>query len=100
MLFLVLGILKDDVEEDVRALSDAFNEHLAQPYRSVPVAGALRNGKDRRIGYMAFVEGEAWEEGDRYLRESPLFQAGLYERVEVAEFRIESGTLAGIAGSS
>lgn len=93
MLYVVMGILKPGSDAEVESLADQFNEHLAQPFRAIRAAGALRDREGRRTGYMAFIDGEDFEEGERYLRESPFYQAGLYERVEVAQLSIEVGRL-------
>ncbi len=93
MLYLVAGILKPNVEDQIIKFSGEFSEHLSQPYRKISLAGALRGKDGKRSGYVAFVEAEAFEDAEEFLRQSPLFQNDLYERVEVAEFSAEVGYL-------
>jgi hypothetical protein len=45
MQYLVAGILKSDVENSLLALHNEFNEHLAQPYRKIALAGAAGAGR-------------------------------------------------------
>ena len=93
MIYAVMGFLTADAEDRLEALAGEFNEHLAQPFRRVRLAGALCGGDGRREGYMALIEADDREAAEAYLRESPLFRAGLYARTEVLEYRIELGTL-------
>lgn len=93
MLYLVAGILKPGVEDQIIKFSGEFSEHLSQPYRKIALAGALRDKDGKRHGYVAFVEAESFEDAEGYLQQSPLFQNDLYERVEVAEFSAEVGYL-------
>jgi hypothetical protein len=72
MLFAITGILKDDAEAGIPALQDAFNEHLAQPYRRLRLAGALRSREGRRSGFMVLLEADSFAEAEAYLHESPL----------------------------
>ena len=93
MLFAISGILKPGAEASLPGLQGAFNEHLAQPFRKIRLAGALRGDGGKRIGYMVFLEAEDRDHAEAYLHESPLFQADLYSRVEVVEYEIEVGGL-------
>jgi uncharacterized protein YciI len=93
MLYLVAGILKPGSEEQLIKFSDEFSEHLAQPYRKIALAGALRGKDGKRQGYLAFIEADSFDDAESYLDQSPLFQNDLYERVEVAEFSAEVGYL-------
>lgn len=93
MLFLIAGILKPDSEERLLSLHNEFNEHLAQPYRKISLAGVLRDEEGRRKGYLAFIEADNFEDANAYLKQSPFYQNHLYERVEVAEFSPEVGYL-------
>ena len=91
MLYLVAGILKPGSEEQLIKFRNEFSEHLAQPYRKIVLAGALRGKDGKRQGYLAFIEAENFDDAQAYLNQSPLFQNELYERVEVAEFNAEVG---------
>jgi uncharacterized protein YciI len=91
MQFLVAGFLKPNSEDRLLALSSEINEHLAQPYRKISLAGTLRGADGKRIGYLALIEAEDFAHAEAYLHESPLYQNELYERVQVAEFEAEVG---------
>jgi uncharacterized protein YciI len=93
MQFLVAGILKQGVEQQLLDLHNEFNEHLAQPFPKISVAGVLRDKDGQRIGYLAFIEAEHFEDAEAYLRQSPFYQHGLYESVHVAEFNPEVGKI-------
>jgi uncharacterized protein YciI len=91
MQFLIAGILKPGVEDRLLALHDEFNEHLAQPYRTIALAGALRGKDGKRKGYLAIIDADTFEEAEEWLKQSPFYANDLYERVEVAEFAPEVG---------
>jgi uncharacterized protein YciI len=91
MQFLVAGILKTDVEDQLLALHGEFNEHLAQPYRKIALAGALRGKDGKRTGYVALIEADNFADAQAWLDQSPYYANDLYERVEVAEFAAEVG---------
>ena len=90
MQFLVAGILKPDMEERMLALHNEFNEHLAQPYRTIALAGALRGKDGKRKGYMAIIEAADFEDGG-VAETKPFYANRLYERAEVAVFAPEVG---------
>ena len=89
MLFMVAGYLKPGAEEQLINFRDEFSEHLAQP--PLVAGGALRGRDGHRKGYLGFVEAETIEDASRYLDQSPLFQEGLYERIEVFRYDLEVG---------
>lgn len=91
MLFMVAGYLKSGAEDQLIQFRNEFSEHLAQA--PLVTGGALRDREGRRKGYMGFVEAESIEEAERFLSQSPLFQEGLYERVEVFRYEVEVGHL-------
>jgi uncharacterized protein YciI len=93
MLYLVAGTLKAGTDDRILALHNEFNEHLAQPFRKISLAGVLRAKDGSRRGYLAFVEAESFDDAEAYLKQSPFYQNDLYERVEVAEFLPEVGFL-------
>ena len=95
MLFVIAGYLKPGAEEHLVEYRDEFNEHLGPGAVNVPVAGALRDEAGRRVGYLGFFEGEAIEDARRWLQEGPFFQAHLYDRTAVYEFKAEVGRIAG-----
>lgn len=89
MLFMVAGYLKPDAEEQLINFHEEFNEHLSQ--RPLVAGGALRDRAGRRKGYMGFIDADSIEEADRFLQQSPFFQEGLYERVEIYRYEVEVG---------
>lgn len=91
MLFMVAGYLKPGAEEQLINFRHEFSEHLAQ--RPLIAGGALRDREGRHRGYMGFIEAESIEGADRFLSQSPFFQEGLYERVEVFCFEVEVGQI-------
>lgn len=93
MLFAITGILKPEAEAGIPALQDAFNEHLAQPYRRIRLAGALRTREGHRNGFMVLLEADSFADAEVYLHESPLYQAALYDRTDIAEFALELGRI-------
>ena len=94
MLFLVAGILKPGSEDQMIALRNEWNQHLSQPFRPISLFGALRDREGKRAGYLAFIEAGSFEEAEDFLHQSPFYQNALYDRVEVAEFNPEVGSIA------
>jgi uncharacterized protein YciI len=93
MLFLFVGFLKPGTEQQVLALHDEFNEHLAQPFPRIALAGVLRDPDGRRIGYSAVIESEDPAAVTDYLERSPFHRYDLYEVARVAEFDQELGSV-------
>jgi uncharacterized protein YciI len=91
MIFAVTAILNAGGEKAIAEFQDAFNEHLAQPYRHVRLAGGLHSGEGRRVGFLILIEADSAADAEAYLHESPVFRAQGYERTEVLEFRPEIG---------
>jgi uncharacterized protein YciI len=91
MFFALTGILNAKGEKRIAELQDAFNEHLAQPYRHVRLAGGLHSTEGRRIGFLILIEADTLADAEAYLHESPVFQAQGYKHTEVLEFRPEIG---------
>jgi uncharacterized protein YciI len=93
MQFLVAGIFKQGIEQRLLDLRDEWNEHLSQPFRNISMFGALRDKDGRRIGYIAFIEAQDFADAETFLEQSPFYEHGLYERVQVAEFNPEVGQI-------
>lgn len=93
MLFLVTGIFKPGVEERLLELRDEWNERLSQPESQISLFGVLRDEKGERIGYLAMIEVKDYAEAKAFLDLSPFYQNDLYERVEVAQFDAEVGSV-------
>ena len=93
MLFLFVGFLKPDTEQQVLALRDEFNEHLAQPFPRIPLGGVLRDTDGRKLGYAAVIEAEDRSAVTDYLQRSPYHRNDLYEVARLAEFDQELGSV-------
>jgi uncharacterized protein YciI len=93
MLFMIAAYLRPGAEEQLINYHAEFNEHIGQSAANVPIAGALRGPDGRRVGYLAFVEGDTVDDANTWLHESPHYQADLYERIDVFEYQVEVGRL-------
>jgi uncharacterized protein YciI len=93
MLFQFVGFLKPETEQQVLALRDEFNEHLAQPFPRIVLGGVLRDPHGRRIGYSALIEADDLRAVSDYLERSPYHQNDLYEIARLAEFNQELGAV-------
>jgi uncharacterized protein YciI len=93
MLYLVAGVLKEGAEPRMIELRNEWNEHLSQPNRRISLFGALRGKDGRRAGYLAFLDADSFDDADEFLKQSPFYRNGLYERVEVAEFQPQVGAI-------
>jgi uncharacterized protein YciI len=92
-VFAITGLLNPDAEHRLGEFQEAFNEHIAQPFRRILLGGPLRGADGRRSGFMVLIEAESFERAEAFLSQSPLFQAGMYQRTEIAEFVVEVGRL-------
>lgn len=93
MQYLVAGILKSGSDKQMIALRNEWNEHIAQAAGRISLFGLLRDKSGQRRGYLVFLRAESFEDADDYLKQSPFYQNDLYERVELAEFTPEMGSL-------
>ena len=93
MLFMIVGYLRANSEDQLIKCRDQFNEHLAQPVRNLSAAGVLRDKQGRRRGYLALLEADKIEDAEGFLQESPFYQEDLYDRVDVFEYDVEIGTV-------
>jgi uncharacterized protein YciI len=93
MLFMIVGYLKPDAEAQLINFRNEFNEHLAQTNVNIVAAGALRDRDGKRQGYLGFIEADGIEDAERFLRQSPYFSEGLYDRFDVLEYQVEVGAI-------
>jgi uncharacterized protein YciI len=93
MFYSITAILSEGAEARLEGLQNDFNEHLSQPFRRVRLAGPLCDPAGHRKGYLVVIEADSFEDAETYLKESPIFRAGLYERVELFEYQIQMGTV-------
>ena len=93
MQFAIAAILKPGVEGELFKHSDELNEQIGPSGANVRLAGVLRDKAGGRAGYLAIFEGESIGEAQEWARESPIFRAHLYDRLEIFEYQIEVGRL-------
>jgi uncharacterized protein YciI len=91
MLFMVAAYLKPGFERRLTKLSADLNEHFAQD--GLRVAGALHDEQGHRRGYLGFVEADRFDSAVDFVRQGPFYQAQLYERIEVFEYKVQVGQL-------
>jgi len=91
MLFMIAGYLKPDAEEQLINFRTEFNEHFAQA--PLVAAGVLRGEDGKRRGYLGFVEADGIDGARRFVHESPYFQEGFYDHVEIFEYDVEVGAI-------
>jgi hypothetical protein len=93
MIFLIVGYFRSDADPAPPELASALNEHLGTSTSGLRLAGYLRDATGRKIGFMGLFEADRFEQAESYLRDSPFYEARLYERAEALEFSIEVGAL-------
>ena len=93
MLFMVAAYLKPGYEKQLLNFRNELNEHFAQPV--LTAAGALHDADGNRRGYLGFVEGESFEDAERFVEQSPFYEEQLYERIEIFEYKVEVGAIGG-----
>lgn len=94
MLFMVAGYLKPDAEAQLINFRNEFNEHLTQ--EPLVAAGVLRDRDGRRSGYLGFIEADDMAAAERFLDQSPYFQGGLYDHVEIFRYDVEVGQVGAV----
>ena len=85
MQFVWMGFLKSG--EIDPALQQEIGEFLQQPYIPIDSAGALRDSRGERAGYLVIFEAENHEAAEALVRESPLRKAGLYSEYHLFEYQ-------------
>ena len=93
MLFMIAAFLRPGAEAQLINYHSEFNEHVGESAANVPIAGALRGPDGRRVGYLAFFEGDTIDAATTWLHDSPHYKANLYEHIDVFEYHIEVGQL-------
>lgn len=93
MFFAITALLSAEGEKSIAEMPEAFNEHLAQPFRHVRLAGSLHSGEGERVGFLILIEADTVAEAEAYLHESPVSQAQGYKHTEILEFRPEIGRI-------
>ena len=85
MQFVWIGFLKSG--EIDPALQLQISQFLEQPYIPIDSAGALRDPRGERAGYLVIFEAENREAAEALVRNSPVRQAGLYSEYHLFEYQ-------------
>jgi uncharacterized protein YciI len=93
MLVLMLGIFKSGSGDKMTLLQQEFSQHLAQPLLRIHTAGALVNADGTRAGFLIVLESASVETARSYLEADPFLTNGLYERIDLLEYKVEAGRL-------
>ena len=93
MFYAITAMLASGADAKIEAMLGDFNEHLSQPFRRLRLAGPLCDPEGLRKGFLVVIEADRIEDAETYIHESPIFKAGLYERVELFEYQIQIGTV-------
>ena len=92
MQFMVAAYLKPGFEKQLLNFRDDLNEHFAQT--NLKVAGRLRDKEGNSVGYLGFVEGENFEEAERFVKQGPFYREDLYAQIQVLQYELEVGQFA------
>ena len=93
MQFAVAAILKPGTEKELIKYSDEFSEQIGANGEDVRLAGALLDEAGKKVGYLALLEGDTIEQVQAWVDASPIYRAGLYDRLEVFRYQVEVGRL-------
>ena len=85
MQFVWIGFLKSG--EIDPALQLQIGQFLEQPYIPIESAGALRDPRGERAGYLVIFEAENRAAAEALVRESPVREAGLYSEYHLFEYQ-------------
>jgi uncharacterized protein YciI len=91
MLFLMIGLLKPNVNAIPQDVEQLTNDFIGQPLVAIRTAGVLRNAAGERVGMMILIELEDQAAAEQFMCESPFLQADLYKDVKVLGFTPEVG---------
>lgn len=93
MLFGLIGFYRKGAEDHLLEIAQDVNEYLGQFLVPPRLAAVFRGEKGERLGNLVIIEADNFEEAKSRLRESPALQAGLYDRVEIAQLQVEVGEI-------
>ena len=93
MLVLMVGMFKSGSGDEMTRLQPEFRQHLGQPVLRIHTAGALVNADGTWAGFMIVLESAFVGAARSYLETDPFRTNGLYERVDLLEYRVEAGRL-------
>jgi uncharacterized protein YciI len=93
MLFSIVAHFKPGAAAKTPETAAAFTSHLEQPLTPIRLAGALRDAKGEQTGFMVLLEAQSFAAADSFVKTSPETEAGLYERVDIAQLDPEVGRI-------
>jgi hypothetical protein len=93
MLFALVGFYREGAEDHLLEIACDVNEFLGQVLVPPRLAAVLKGKNGERIGNLVVVDAAGFEEAETRLKDSPVLQAGLYERSAIALFNIEIGDI-------
>jgi hypothetical protein len=93
MQFAVAAILKPGTEQELIKHSAEFNEQIGPNGEDVRLPGALLDEAGRKVGYLAILDGDTIGQVRDWVDESPIYRAGLYDRLDVFQYQVEVGRL-------
>jgi hypothetical protein len=91
MLFAMIGFYREGAEDHLLEISADVNEYLGQLLVPPRLAAVLHGPDGRKIGNLVVVDAAGFPEAEARLKESPAWNAGLYERSAIAALHVEVG---------
>jgi len=91
MLYAWIGFLKPDADQIPPSVQQLTSDFLGQPSIKIHFAGPLRDASGKRAGMMMIFEDESREAAEAFVSDSPILQAGLYDRHLLYEYVNEAG---------
>ena len=89
MQFMVAAYLKPGFEKQLLNFRDDLNEHFAQA--NLKVAGRLLDRDGRPVGYLGFVDGESFDDAERFVKQGPFYREDLYTQLQILQYELEVG---------
>lgn len=93
MLFSVISLLREDIQDDAVRIAPDVNEFLGQWTQELRVAGVLLDKSGAKVGHFILMEAESHEAAEEYIGHDPYFRDKLYARIDLHELRVEAGSL-------
>lgn len=91
MLYVMIGMLRDEVRHVPQDVQLQTNEFLGQSFVEIRAAGELQDANGIRAGMMVIIECESREKAEAFFSGSPYRNAGLYADSSIFEFVPEVG---------
>ena len=89
MQFMVAAYLKPGSEKQLLNFRDDLNEHFAQS--NLKVAGRMFDKEGNPVGYLGFVEGESFDDAERFVKQGPFYSEDLYAQLQILRYELEVG---------